>query len=123
MHWRKVKAMYHPKTAMLPGMLLILMGSLDCATTVLGTLYYGASEMNPMLVGVVGNVPLFMALKLTATVFIAGTYVLSTKIINSMQDKTARSYRAGSAVIKIIYTCLVAFLVVVVANNVLVILF
>ena len=115
--------MYHPKTAMLPGMLLILMGSLDCATTVIGTLYYGASEMNPMLSSVVGNVPLFMALKLTATVFIAGTYILSAKILNTMQDKTARSYRFGSAAIKVIYMALVAFLVVVVANNVLVILF
>jgi hypothetical protein len=115
--------MYHPKTAMLPGMLLVLMGSMDCLTTVFGTLYCGATEMNPMLAGVVGNVPLFMALKLTATVFIAGTYVLSAKILNTMQDKTARSYRFGSAVIKVIYMGLVAFLVVVVANNVMVILF
>jgi hypothetical protein len=115
--------MYQPKTAMLPGMLLILMGSLDCATTVVGTLYYGASEMNPMLSSVVGNVPLFMALKLTATVFIAGTYILSAKILHTMKDKTARSYRFGSVAIKVIYMALVAFLVVVVANNVLVILF
>lgn len=115
--------MYQPKTAMLPSMLLILMGSLDCATTVVGTLYYGATEMNPMLANVVGNIPLFMALKLTATVFIASTYVLSAKILNTMQDKTVKSYRFGNAAIKIIYMCLVAFLVVVVANNVMVILY
>jgi hypothetical protein len=115
--------MYHIKTTVLPSMLLILMGSLDCATTVVGTLYYGASEMNPMLAGVVSNVPLFMLLKLTATVFIAGTYIMSAKILNTVQDKTARSYRVGSAAIKVIYMGLVAFLVVVVANNVMVILF
>jgi|AGTN01.2.fsa_nt_gi hypothetical protein len=114
--------MYHPKTAMLPSLLLVLMGSIDCVTTVIGTLYYGASEMNPVLSGVVSNVPLFMALKLSATLCIAGTYVLSTKILNSTKDKSTRSFRVGSAAIKVIYLGLVAFLVVVVVNNFIVLL-
>jgi hypothetical protein len=114
--------MYHPKTAMLPSLLLVLMGSIDCVTTVIGTLYYGASEMNPVLSGVVSNVPLFMALKLSATLCIAGTYVLSTKILNNTRDKSTRSFRVGSAAIKVIYLGLVAFLVVVVVNNFIVLL-
>jgi hypothetical protein len=114
--------MYHPKTAMLPSLLLVLMGSMDCLTTVVGTLYFGASEMNPVLAGVVSNVPLFMTLKLTATFCIAGTYILSTKILNTTQDKTTKSFRFGSAAIKVIYMGLVAFLVVVVVNNFMVLL-
>jgi hypothetical protein len=114
--------MYHPRTAIYPGLLLVLMGSIDCVTTVIGTLYFGASEMNPVLAGVVSNVPLFMALKLTATFCIAGTYVLSTKVLNSTQDKTTRGFRVGSAAVKVVYMGLVAFLVVVVINNFIVLL-
>lgn len=114
--------MYHPRTAILPGFLLVLMGSIDCVTTVIGTTYYGASEMNPILAGVVNNVPLFMALKLTATFCIAGTYVLSTKVLNSAQDKTTKGFRVGSAAIRVIYLGLVAFLVLVVVNNFIVLL-
>jgi hypothetical protein len=114
--------MYHPKTAVLPGLLLVFMGSIDCVTTVIGTVYFGASEMNPVLAGVVGNVPLFMALKLSATLCIAGTYVLSTRILNTAQNKSARSFRVGSAAIRVIYMGLVAFLVVVVVNNFIVLL-
>jgi hypothetical protein len=114
--------MYNPKTAMLPSLLLVLMGSIDCVTTVIGTMYYGASEMNPVLAGVVSNVPLFMALKLTATFCIAGTYVLSTKVLNSAQDKTTKSFRVGSAAIRVIYLGLVAFLALVVVNNFIVLL-
>lgn len=114
--------MYHPRTAMFPGLLLVLMGSIDCATTVVGTLYFGASEMNPVLAGVVSNIPLFMALKLTATFCIAGTYVLSTKVLNSAQDKTTRGFRVGSAAVRVIYLGLVAFLTLVVVNNFIVLL-
>jgi hypothetical protein len=82
--------MYHPKTAVLPSFLLVLMGSIDCVTTVIGTLYFGAIEMNPIMAGVVSNVPLFMVLKLTATFCIAGTYLLSAKMLNSAQTRPLR---------------------------------
>jgi hypothetical protein len=114
--------MYNAKTAMLPSLLLVLMGSIDCVTTVIGTMYYGASEMNPVLAGVVSNIPLFMALKLSATFCIAGTYVLSTKVLNSAQDKTTKGFRVGSAAIRVIYLGLVAFLALVVVNNFIVLL-
>jgi hypothetical protein len=114
--------MYHPKTAVLPSFLLVLMGSIDCVTTVIGTLYFGAIEMNPIMAGVVSNVPLFMVLKLTATFCIAGTYLLSAKMLNSAQDKTTTSFRVGSTVVRVIYLGLVAFLVVVVINNVMILL-
>lgn len=114
--------MYHPRAVIWPGFLLVLMGSIDCATTIVGILYFGASEMNPILAGVVSNIPLFMALKLTATFFVAGTYILSTKILNSAQDKTTKGHRVGSTAVRVIYMGLVAFLTLVVVNNVIVLL-
>jgi hypothetical protein len=96
------------------------MGTIDCITTVIGTAYFGASELNPFLSGIVGNIPLFMILKLAATGCIAGTYVLSRKILSQAQDKTTRSFRYSDFGIKIVYAGLVLFLVVVVVNNLIV---
>jgi hypothetical protein len=98
------------------------MGTIDCITTVIGTAYFGASELNPILAGIVANIPLFMILKLAATGCIAGTYMLSRKILSQTKDKTTRSFRYSNIGIKIIYAGLVLFLVVVVVNNLVVLL-
>jgi hypothetical protein len=108
---------YQLKSAMLPSVLLILMGSIDCATTVIGTLYFGATELNPVLAGVVSNIPLFMLLKLTATFCIAGTYLLGHKILHSTQDKTTKSFKIGNTAMNLVYAGLIAFLALVVVNN------
>ena len=114
--------MYSNKSAVLPSFLLVAMGTIDCITTVIGTFYFGATESNPVMATVVGNVPLFMALKLAATLCIAGTYVLANKILHSTQDKTTKSFQVGSKIMKGTYTGLILFLVVVVVNNCLVLL-
>jgi hypothetical protein len=108
---------YHLKTAVLPSFILVLMGSIDCITTVIGVLYFGAVELNPVLAGVVGNIPLFMVLKLSATFCIGGTYILAKKILNSASDKTTRSFRVSNIAMKAVYAGLVIFLVTVVVNN------
>ncbi len=114
--------MYQIKAAVLPSILLVFMGTLDCITTAIGVVYYGAVEINPVMAGVVSNVPLFMVLKLTATLCIGGTYLLANKILNSTQDKTTRSFRYGSIGMKAIYMGLIVFMAVVVINNFMVLL-
>jgi hypothetical protein len=109
--------LYSIKSVALPSFLLVFMGSIDCLTTVIGVLFYGASEANPVLAGVVTNVPLFTVIKLSATFCIAGTYILANKILNSAQDKTAKGFKVGRTVMKAAYAGLVVFLVVVVVNN------
>jgi hypothetical protein len=93
------------------------MGFIDCITTVVGVLYFGAVELNPFLVGIVSNIPLFMVLKLSATVCIGGTYVLANKILNSASNKTSKGFRCSSYLMKTAYAGLVIFLITVVLNN------
>jgi hypothetical protein len=93
------------------------MGSIDCITTVIGVLYFGAIELNPVLAGVVSNIPLFMVIKLSATFCIGGTYVLAKKILNCASDKTTKSFRYSNFMMKAVYAGLVVFLVTVVVNN------
>lgn len=107
---------------MLPSIILVFMGTIDCITTVVGILYYGAVEVNPIMATVVGNVPLFMVIKLVATMGIAGTYLLANKILNSIPDKTTKSFHYCKVFMKTAYAGLVVFLLAVVINNFMVLL-
>ena len=110
--------MYATKTELLPSFVLVLMGTMDCLTTVIGVIYFGAAELNPVLSGVVhSSIVAFMVLKLTATLCIAGTYVLAKKMLNKTADKTTKSFRFSKVFVKSAYAGLVVFLLMVVANN------
>ena len=115
--------MYVIKTDLLPSFVLVLMGAMDCLTTVVGVIYFGAVELNPILSGVVqSSIVAFMVLKLTATLCIAGTYILSKKMLNKTTDKTTNSFRLSNIFVKSSYAGLVVFLLMVVANNLVVML-
>ena len=69
------------RTNAFPSLVLITMGLMDCVTTVVGILYYGAVELNPILTGVVNaNLTAFIALKLTSTVVVALIFRQAGKI-------------------------------------------
>lgn len=95
---------------------------MDCITTAIGVLYYGAVEVNPVMASVVNNVPVFMVVKLAATFCIGGTCIFANKILNSTSDKTTKAFRYGSIGMKITYMGLIAFMIVVVCNNLMVLL-
>jgi hypothetical protein len=110
--------MYAARIELLPSFVLVLMGSMDCLTTVIGVIYFGAAELNPILSGVVhSSIVAFMVLKLTATLCIAGTYILAKKMLNKTADKTTKSFRFSNVFVKSAYTGLVVFLLMLVANN------
>jgi len=46
---------YALKSDVFPSFMLILMGSIDCLTTVIGVLYFGAAELNPLMTGIVST--------------------------------------------------------------------
>ena len=103
--------------------LLVLMGSMDCLTTVIGILYFGAVELNPLIAGVVStNLTAFAVLKLTSTFFVCLIFYQAEKILMKSQDKTAKSVTATHKLLKIAYAGIIIFLFVTVANNVIVLL-
>ncbi len=68
----------------IPSLLIILMGTLDCVTTILGVAYAGAKELNPAMAVIVNsNVGAFLVVKIAATIFIALTYVFARKILHA----------------------------------------
>jgi hypothetical protein len=104
-----------------PTLLLVLMGTFDCITTVIGTLYFGAVELNPVIAGVVtSNIAAFVALKLATTVMVCLIFLQAEKILMKTQDKSSKAFSRTQKMLKVAYAGVIVFLVVVVANNIMV---
>ena len=104
-----------------PTLLLALMGSLDCLTTVIGILYYGAVEMNPLLSGVVSsNIAAFVVLKLASTVSVCLIFIQAERILMKTGNQTSRTFNWAKRFLKLATAGVIAFLCIVVANNIIV---
>jgi hypothetical protein len=109
------------RTKNISSLLLIFMGSLDCLTTVIGTLYFGTIELNPLIAGLVStNLPAFVIIKLTVTICAGLTFILAEKTLMKSTDKEGRAFTFTHNIIRIAYAGIVLFLVIVVANNIIV---
>jgi hypothetical protein len=99
------------------------MGSIDCLTTVIGVLYFGAAELNPLMTGIVStNIFAFFVLKISATFFIGFTYILAKRSLNRTLNKESKSFRYSNILLKVAYTGLIIFLFIVIVNNLIVLL-
>ena len=108
-------------TQTLPSLFLIFMGSMDCLTTVIGTLYYGTRELNPVLAGLVNsNLPAFVIVKLTVTVSAALTLILAQKTLMRSPDKNSASFKIMLQILRITYFSIILFLAIAVTHNLLV---
>jgi hypothetical protein len=106
------------KLKMVPSFLLIVMGLADCLTTVLGVSFSGASELNPVMAGVVNtNIGAFVAIKIAATITIALTYVLASKMLTNNPTQTSKLFKFSNIILKVGYGSIIAFFCVVVMNN------
>ena len=111
------------KAEIVPSLLLIIMGLIDCITTVIGILYSGASELNPLMATIVNsNMGGFLVVKVASTMLIALTYLFARRMIMQTKDKTSRTFKYSYNGIRIAYVGMLAFLVIVVANNLLILL-
>jgi hypothetical protein len=101
-----------------PSFILILMGSIDCLTTVIGVLYFGAAELNPLMASIVStNIAVFLALKISATILIGFTYILAKRSLNKTLNKESKSFKYSNRLINVAYTGLMVFLFIVIVNN------
>jgi hypothetical protein len=104
-----------------PTLMLVLMGSIDCLTTVIGILYFGAVELNPFLSGVVStNIPAFVVLKFTTTVFVCVIFVQAEKILMKTTNQATRAFAWTKKLLKTATAGVIMFLIIVVANNLMV---
>ncbi len=104
------------------GLFLILLGSMDCLTTVIGTLYFGTRELNPLIAWLISsNLPAFVVVKLIVTVYAGLIFVLAEKILLGNANKGNLSFKIVHNTLRVSYVSIVLFLVIVVVNNIIVI--
>lgn len=109
------------KKELVPSLIIVLMGSIDCLTTAIGVTYFGAVELNPLLAGIVNtNIVAFLVIKMSATFLIGFTYITAKKTLMKASDKNSKSFRVSHKLIRFAYVGLVLFLVTVVLNNLIV---
>ena len=97
------------------------MGSMDCLTTVIGTLYFGTQELNPLIADLVySNLPAFVVLKLTVSFCVGIVFVLAEKTLRGSKNQDDKSFRFAHNTLKAAYIGITIFLFMVVMNNVLV---
>lgn len=98
---------------------MILMGSMDCLTTVIGTLYFGTVELNPLIASLVSNnLPAFVVVKLTVTVTVGLIFVLAEKTLIKTLNRETRSFRVTQNMLRAAFVGIILFLTIVVANNI-----
>jgi hypothetical protein len=106
------------RTRAYPMFLIVLMGSMDCLTTVIGILFFGAVELNPFIAGVVStNLPAFVVLKLSTTIFVCLVFIQAEKVLMKTPNKATKSFNYTHKLLKLTYVGVIAFLAIVVFNN------
>jgi Domain of unknown function (DUF5658) len=104
-----------------PTAVLAIFGSLDCVTTIIGTLFFGTVERNPILSSLVStNVFGFALVKMTATIFVCLAFIQAEKILLKTKDQASKAFSFTHVLLQIAYAGTIIFLAFVVVNNLLV---
>lgn len=103
-------------------LVLVLMGSMDCLTTIIGTLYFGTVDLNPLIATLVNtNLPAFVVVKLTVTIAVSVIFILAENTLIKTLNKTTKSFKITYNILRTAFTGMIFFLAIVVANNIFVI--
>jgi hypothetical protein len=101
-----------------PSLSLILMGSMDWLTTIIGIVYFGAVEGNPFLADIVStSLPVFTAIKLSTTIIIGLLFYKAERTLLRTSDKNTRSFRYARIVLRVAYVAAMVLLLFAVLNN------
>ncbi len=113
--------MFHVHVRTFPSSALILAGSMDWLTTVLGLNFFGAAEANPFISGIANqNILAFTAIKLLTTLFVGLIFYQADKCLLKTEDKTTKSFKWTRLTLKMAYVGATAMLIMAVINNILI---
>ena len=95
---------------------------MDCLTTVVGSLFFGARELNPLIAGLVtSNLLAFVVIKLVVTVCVGAIFVFAEKNLLANADHKSLAFKIAHNTLRASYVGIVVFLAFVVINNIVVI--
>jgi hypothetical protein len=105
-----------------PSLALVLAGSLDWLTTIVGIACFGAVESNPFMSGIAGaSLVAFTAVKLAATLFTGLLFYQGEKLLFRAQNQDSWVFRCTHITLRIVCIAATVFLLFAVVNNLLVV--
>ena len=105
-----------------PSLSLVLMGSIDWLTTIIGIVYFGAVEGNPFLADITRiSLPAFTVIKLSTTIMVGLLLYKAEKRLLGTPDKNTRSFKCARIILRAAYVIATAFLLFAVLNNLIVV--
>ena len=103
-------------------MTLVLMGTMDWLTTIIGIAYFGAVESNPFMAGLTSSSLIaFTAVKLTTTLLMALLFYKAEKTLQVASNKTSRTFMLTRVILRVAYVVITAVLLAAVVNNLIVV--
>jgi hypothetical protein len=115
-----LKGMFTVKAV--PSSALVLVGSMDWLTTIVGIAFFGAVESNPFIAGIAGaSLPAFTVIKLLTTVFIGLLFYQGERMLLGTQDKSSRSFKYMRIMLRGACVAAIGVLLFAVVNNLIVV--
>lgn len=103
-------------------MTLVLMGTMDWLTTIIGIAYFGAVESNPLMAGLTSTSLLtFTAVKLATTMLVALLFYKAEKTLLAAPNRTSRSFMLTRIILRAAYVITTALLLAAIVNNLIVV--
>lgn len=105
-----------------PSLALFFMGYADWLITIVGVVYLGAVETNPLFAEMTkANLAGFTAIKLNATIFMGVLCYLGDRMLLRLKDENSKSYRVSRIILRTGYLITVGFLLATILNNLIVV--
>jgi hypothetical protein len=106
----------------LPSLTLVLIGSIDWLTTIIGIAYFGAVESNPLMGSITRtSLVTFTVVKLTTTVLVALLFYKAEKTLDGAREKTGHSFLLTRITLRAAFVIATALLLAAVLNNIMVV--
>jgi hypothetical protein len=101
---------------------LVLMGTMDWLTTIIGIAYFGAVESNPFMAGLTStSLITFTAVKLTTTMLVALLFYNAEKTLFAAPNRTSHTFMLTRITLRVAYIVAATLLLAAVVNNLLVV--
>ena len=105
-----------------PSLAIFLAGSMDCLTTVIGIVFFGAVECNPFLSNLASiSLAALVAVKLVTTIFVGVLFHKADKALVQNGDKSHKNYKFIRYALKGSYITATIILFAAVVNNIIVV--
>ncbi len=101
---------------------MLITGTIDWLTTIIGIFFFGAIESNPFMAGFASkSLATFTLVKLSITLAVAYLFHKADKTLLAEMDKGSRSFKFSRIALKAAYIISTALLVAAVLNNVVIV--